>query len=74
MYLGPVVMFSVQNIWASDCNVLAGVRYRNLVRVVLACRYRIRLARRTYTDYLDHKVTLLVLVVGAIREISVSLV
>ena len=67
-------MVSIQNIWAGDRDVLALAWYWDLVRVVLACGYRVCLARRVYTDYLDHKVTVLILVVSAIREVLVSLI
>ena len=65
-------MASVQNIRARDRDVLAGVRNLDLVRIVLARGYRISLARRSYTDYLDHKVTVLILVVSAIGQVAIS--
>jgi hypothetical protein len=40
--------------------------------IVLACGYRVSLARRVYTDYLDPKVTVMVLVVCAICEAAVG--
>src|SRR2546422_6511910 len=73
VYLCPVVMVSVQNIWSRDRDVLAGARYEDLVRVVLACGYRVCLARRVYTDYLDHKVTVIwIPFVTAVCEIAIS--
>ena len=74
VYLRPVVMVSVQNIRASDRYVLASARNRNLVRIALARRYRICLARRIHTDNLDHQITVLILIVSTIREVAVSLV
>jgi hypothetical protein len=74
MYFGPVVMLSVENVRAGDCDVLASGRYWDPVRIVLACGYRIGLARWSYTDYLNHKITVLILSVSAIREVAVGLV
>ncbi len=67
-------MVSVKNVRAGDCNMLAHIWYGNVVRVVLAGGYRVCLGRRIYTDYLDHEVAVLILVVGAVREVAVSLV
>ena len=73
MYLRPVVMVSIQNIWSRDRDVLASAWYWDLVRVVLACGYRICLARRVYTDYLDHKVTVIwIPFVTTVCEIAIS--
>ena len=63
-------MVSVQNIWSRDRDVLAGARYEDLVRVVLACGYSVCLARRVYTGYLDHKISVLVLIVSAVSAIG----
>jgi hypothetical protein len=54
--------------------VLASARNLDLVRIVLARGYCVRLAGRIYTDDLDHKITILILVVSAIREVLVSLI
>ncbi len=59
VYLRPVVVVGVQNIRASDRDVLARVRNWDLVCIVLACWYRICLARWVYADYLDHQITVL---------------
>src|SRR3989449_8395543 len=68
-------MVSVQNIWSRDRDVLAGARYEDLVRIVLACGYRVCLARRVYADYLDHKITVLgVPLVTTICQVDVSLI
>ena len=66
-------MVIVQNIRTGYCDVLASARNRNLVRIVLACGYRVCLARRVYTDYLDHQITVLGgSLVTAICEVTVS--
>src|SRR3989442_7005096 len=68
-------MVSVQNIRARDRDVLAWAWNWDLVRVVLACGYRVRLAGRVYADYLDHKITVLgVPLVTTICEVTVSLI
>jgi hypothetical protein len=67
-------MVRIQNIRASDHDVLARARNWDLVRIVLACGDRVCLARWVYADYLDHEVTVLVLVVGAICEVTVNLI
>jgi len=40
--------------------------HRLAVRIVLACGYRVCLARRVYADYFHNQVALLILVVGTI--------
>ena len=67
-------MVSIQNIRTGDRDVLTGAWYWDLVCIVLACGYRVCLARWVYVDYLDDKVTVLILIIGAIRQIDVSLV
>ena len=63
-------MACIENIGAGDSDVLTSARYWNLVRIVLACGYRVWLARRIYTDYLDHKISVLVLIVSAVSAIG----
>jgi hypothetical protein len=68
-------MVSVQNKRASDRDVLANASNWNLVGIVLACGYRVCLARRVYADYLDHQITVLgVPLVTTICEVAVSLI
>jgi len=49
---------------------LANAWHWDLVCVVLACGYRICLARRVYTDYLDHKISVLVLIISAVSAVG----
>ena len=52
---------------------LASGWYWDLVCVVLACGYRVWLARRVYADYLDHEVTVIwIPFVTTVCEIAVS--
>ncbi len=48
---------------------LANIWNWYLVRIVLACGYRVCLARRVYADYLDDEVALLMLVVVVVCEV-----
>src|SRR5205807_9282870 len=75
VYLRPVGMVSVQNIRARDRDVLAWAWNWDLVRIVLACRYRVCLARRIHTDNLDHKITVIrIPFITAVCEVTVSLI
>ena len=73
VYLRPVGMVSVQNIRTRDHDVLARTGNRDLVGIVLACGYRVRLARRIHTDNLDHKITVIrIPFITAVCEVAVS--
>ena len=74
MYLCPVGMLFIQNVRAGDFDVLPYIWYGNVIRIVLAGGYCVSLGRPVYTDYLNHEVTVLVIVVGAVSEITVSLI
>jgi len=52
--------------------VLALSRDQNVVGVVLACRYSVGLRNGSHADDLNHKVAVLVSVIGIIGEVAVG--